>query len=718
MLDEKMAMRIWLVLFLPAVVLFEVNTSLADLPLVLVSDNVISGDDAMLFDAKTPLRRTGATHDWIVKGKYATDATTIESDGQAITGRSRLFDGQAGVHKNDRTYSKWSAGRWTALVVDLKQPYVVAKAQLWTLSGENEATGQIEVLTSNYGQSFTTRGIYRNNFPRLAGRFAIVDAVLPSPARCRFVEVRMHQAPGAHQQQLGELAIWALDPDAAASTDGIVGGQEPDPVSFKLEAVSCGIIRLDWKAFAEPYRNIKSWNIYRSDKAFEDVVDADVRREAILPADAWQHTIFGVEPESQLFFAITASYDDDRGERTKVQIRSIMTPGVFECRTFGDMLAVNHYPLGGGDHVPHANEHEWQIAALDMLERTPLMETRWFSTDQFWIMEMGKRGLGTMLATASRAEWYEQGNRLGVWGFSAGNEPDMSGQTVENYLAALRKVYPMVKAVNPKNVITAPTTGTEEHSLQWLNRFYQAGGKDYFDVLDVHPYCKMSGGHEVPPGVPMAAPEALFSDIAKVRTIMAKYDDDDKDMIATEIGYANMPPGANNPAGIISLQTQANYLVRTMVICHVLDFKRVYWYMFFDEGDNPYSLGQNHGLIDYWLQARPAYYALNVLGKQLGLGILEGSVEGACNPIYGYTYKVNGMLVNVLWDASGRSKVYINSKDQILTVVDLLGATRQLEIADAAVPLDLTPAPIYVHSVKPIRITRTTQVFALPERLE
>ena len=76
------------------------------------------------------------------------------------------------------------------------------------------------------------------------------------------------------------------------------------------------------------------------------------------------------------------------------------------------------------------------------------------------------------------------------------------------------------------------------------------------------------------------------------------------------------------------------------------------------------------------------------------------------------------MLVNVLWDASGRSKVYINSKDQILTVVDLLGATRQLEIADAAVPLDLTPAPIYVHSVKPIRITRTTQVFALPERLE
>jgi len=101
--------------------------------------------------------------------------------------------------------------------------------------------------------------------------------------------------------------------------------------------------------------------------------------------------------------------------------------------------------------------------------------------------------------------------------------PDPADPT--GYVKLLQATYPAIKAIDPD--ATVLLAGLSHVPFHWLEPFYEAGGGDFFDVMNVHPY-------RFP-----APPEAgrLYEDLIQLRQLMAKYGDGDKPIWVTEIGW-------------------------------------------------------------------------------------------------------------------------------------------------------------------------------------
>jgi len=377
------------------------------------------------------------------------------------------------------------------------------------------------------------------------------------------------------------------------------------------------------------------------------------------------------------------------------------SPKPFESKYFGDMLGINHYPLwGGGAHVPRENEREWAIAALDMLARTPIKEVKWYHSVPEWVKEIQKRGIGVF----GGAVYGDTMNSYGLWYYPTGGEYDLSKlKSPEEYVTKeLIPAYENMKKINPKNTVTAPMCCAENVSFEWLEEFYKLNPNKYFDVFDIHPYSKTSGGHEVPYGVPRGAPEALISDIKILKGIMKKYGDENKPIICTEYGYSSTPYG--NGGGDLSPKKQAEYLMRALILLNSMDIKRVYLYSFFDEGQNVYYTEHFYGMVDYNLQAKPAFYAIIEIGKQLDKAIYQNPVSGLDSPCFGYVFKDDNGFITTLWDAGGESIVKVATSESGLECYDLFGKKKTIKVENGEATLRISPSLVYVHSKTPISI--------------
>ncbi len=639
---------------------------------------------------------------WITDGDFATDKETIATSLPELNkdglncASNRLFDGSAGHTGSDRTYSAWSGGKWASFIIDLKKNYPVSLIQIWSLADTDIYTKGFEVLISDDGHTFVSRGYFNNEYPRESGVFVQQNAQFNKSAKVRFVQVRIERLPGALQQQIGEVAIWGTE-----NINSITSEIEADEVVFSCKTVGSGSVLVDWSKFARSDRGIVAWNVFSSQKEFSKTDANAVQLTGTVKNNQTSYLLTGLEPDQAYWVGITAVYNGT-GEFKKVKSLGIKTPGVLDCDSFGDMLAINHYPGGGGSHQPRINEHEWNIVALDMLARTPFKETRWWTHDSSWVKELNLRGIAVLDWARPDAAYTRQANEIGIYGFSAGNEPDFSGQPLTQYLENLKKSYKTIKEVNPKNIVTAPTVGIDSSSLDWLDKFYAAGAKEYFDMLDIHTYCKTTGGHEYPDEIPAGAPEGLIAAMQKVRKIMAKYGDANKPIISTELGWTTTPYG--NPAGNVTREMQADYLVRGLVLSHVLGFKRVYWYAFMDEGEDIYNQEHNFGLVDYYMQAKPSYYAALTLGQMLCNGKLVGAVEGCQNPVYGYVFNVNEGMVNVIWDGSGKSIAEFACEDAHVQITSLLGEVRTVIPVNNRFRAMIGTGPVYISAKKLVRL--------------
>ncbi len=118
--------------------------------------------------------------------------------------------------------------------------------------------------------------------------------------------------------------------------------------------------------------------------------------------------------------------------------------------------------------------------------------------------------------------------RLTYW--EVWNEPDLEQFWKEkpdpaNYTTLLKAAYEEVKAADPEaKVLLGGLSGIP---FEFIEGIYKAGGKAYFDIMNVHPYRY--------PKTPEGA--SLKDDLAKLRQLMAKYGDGDKRIWITEIGW-------------------------------------------------------------------------------------------------------------------------------------------------------------------------------------
>lgn len=214
--------------------------------------------------------------------------------------------------------------------------------------------------------------------------------------------------------------------------------------------------------------------------------------------------------------------------------------------------------------------------------------------------------------------WNEP-NLAREWG---GQRPDPAA-----YVEMLKLAYLRIKEADPNALVVsaglAPTNSQNEEALDdriFLRAVYEAGAKEYFDVLGAHVY-----GFAYPPGDPHGAHQGLnVARVQDLREIMVDHGDEHKPVWATELGWT-VAQNEEQAWQRVSPEEQARYLVgafrRALADWPWLELVTV-WNLGY--GLPPENEQAGYGLVGPEGEVRPAYIALRDMPKR---GILASVRE-------------------------------------------------------------------------------------------
>ncbi len=129
------------------------------------------------------------------------------------------------------------------------------------------------------------------------------------------------------------------------------------------------------------------------------------------------------------------------------------------------------------------------------------------------------------------------------------------------YVALLRAGYQAAKGVAPTLPVLAAglafTSGGDgnENDLAFLQGFYEAGGRPYFDILAAHPY-----GFDQSPTAPPTSEQLNFRRLELHRAIMVAHGDRDKPIWITESGWRTRAPQPADAWQVVTPTEQAAYM--------------------------------------------------------------------------------------------------------------------------------------------------------------
>jgi PKD repeat protein len=172
------------------------------------------------------------------------------------------------------------------------------------------------------------------------------------------------------------------------------------------------------------------------------------------------------------------------------------------------------------------------------------------------------------------------------------------------YAELLKKAYLAIKYADPKAVVVlgglapADETGRRPREAlhppaEFVQAVYDQGGGAYFDVLGSHPYTN-----------PTAGSEGLIRKLDILRTTMADNGDDRKPIWLTEYGLPSVPEEATTD------EARARWLTESLDALSSTNYTTtVFWYDFSDDGNDPYFIEHNYGLVKEDFEIKPAYWA-------------------------------------------------------------------------------------------------------------
>ncbi|MBI2955534.1 MAG: endo-1,4-beta-xylanase [Chloroflexi bacterium] len=113
----------------------------------------------------------------------------------------------------------------------------------------------------------------------------------------------------------------------------------------------------------------------------------------------------------------------------------------------------------------------------------------------------------------------------------------------EDYVDLLQVAYKRAKEADPDAIVLsaglAPTLEKSDlalNDLDYLQRMYDAGAREYFDAMAVHAY-----GGKYPPDDPPAPDKLNFARVTLVRQVMERNSDAGKPIVITEAGWNDHP---------------------------------------------------------------------------------------------------------------------------------------------------------------------------------
>lgn len=220
--------------------------------------------------------------------------------------------------------------------------------------------------------------------------------------------------------------------------------------------------------------------------------------------------------------------------------------------------------------------------------------------------------------------------------FQIWNEPNIYPEwgnrpiSARDYVEVLKTGYTAVKQADPDAVVVAASLaategmpdGTAENDLAYLQKMYDAGASQYFDILGVQGYGLWSG-----PG-DRRLDRINFSRPRLVRELMVRNGDEAKPMWMTELGWIALPQDwtGNTQWGRVTEEQQASYTVEA--------YKRAqqewpwlgvmfYWHFRMAHGDDPNKPMFYWAMLDPDFTPHPVYQSYSEMANKppvLGIG--------------------------------------------------------------------------------------------------
>lgn len=255
------------------------------------------------------------------------------------------------------------------------------------------------------------------------------------------------------------------------------------------------------------------------------------------------------------------------------------------------------------------------------------------------------------------------------------------------YAQLLRTVYTRVAGVAPEvNILLG---GVNPFNPAYLQALAENDAWWAFDILNIHPY--------VDPAMPEEQGEIGQSAIASVRHVTAWAGD--KPIWVTEYGWSSRPSD-RDPAGSISEDDQANYLVRGAVLLVEAGAQRVLWYSMKDEVQNGYGMMRFAKAYDDYSESRPALAAFATLSHQLADATFERRLHEmvviAGESVYALRFRRGAETIDVLWSLTP-SIVLLPTNQMEVAVINRDGNRWFVPAEGGMVRLYPDQRPIYVY---------------------
>ncbi len=181
-----------------------------------------------------------------------------------------------------------------------------------------------------------------------------------------------------------------------------------------------------------------------------------------------------------------------------------------------------------------------------------------------------------------------------------------------DYTRLLKGAYTAIKKADPDARVAAPAIAPlGAWDRKFVERMYQLGAKDSFDVFDYHYY----RNHEPEKQVP--------AELAEIRAVMHRYGDE-KPIHISESGVSSIHEG------IIDQERQAALVVRNQLLALALGVERFYYFDLQNWRDTMETWDGQLGLVTAAGERKPSFHAYRTLvgmtdykdfvGRVLGLG--------------------------------------------------------------------------------------------------
>jgi hypothetical protein len=281
-------------------------------------------------------------------------------------------------------------------------------------------------------------------------------------------------------------------------------------------------------------------------------------------------------------------------------------------------------------------------------------------------------------------------DRLRHW--EVWNEPNLEGFWRErpdpaNYVVLLRATYQEIKKIDPG--LTLLLGGTAGIPWEFIEGIYKNGGKDYFDIMNVHPYRYPRGPEE----------SRFVADLERLRSLMDRYGDSTKPIWITEIGW----PTHQGPRGVSEL-VQAQMLARTYLLALHHGVEKVFWYEFqAPEGKADYN--EDHfGIVHRDLSPKPAYQAYRVLAAVRPAGS-KATTLWSTGGIYGLGWVTpDGQSVWAVWAPEAEKQIRLQVSEQPQRLISFLGEETQPVVQDKILSLTVGPGVLYIMGAQRVSL--------------